>query len=285
MLYTDDAYTPYEAEVVEFIQEHHDIFTIRLKFTDHAIDNKFVFLPGQFNMIYLYGVGEVAISIVNDRNHQKGRFEHTIQVVGRITKGMAKLQAGDKVGIRGPFGTAWPMEQAKDKNVVIVTGGLGNAPLVAATEEVLKNRDQYGKLFVLHGIRSSDLLIYDAMYTRWSKSPDTTVMMATSNEDPVDDGKWTWGKGYVTNFIPQMSIDWANTVVMTVGPEPMMIGVAKAFIAAGVKPENVFVSIERSMKCAIGHCGHCQLGSQFVCKDGAVYPYPACEKLLEVKGL
>ncbi len=285
MLYTDDAYTPYEAEIVEFIKEHHDIFTIRLKFTDPELDSKYFFRPGQFNMIYLYGIGEVAISIVNDRNHQQGRFEHTIQVVGRITKGMMKLQTGDRVGIRGPFGTAWPMNEAKGKDVIIVTGGLGNAPLVAATEEVLKNRNQYGKLRVLHGIRSSDLLIYDDMYTRWNNSPETKVYMATSNSDPVDNGKWTWGKGYVTNFIPELGVDYTNSIVMTVGPEPMMIGVAKAFIAAGVKPENVYVSIERSMKCAIGHCGHCQLGSQFVCKDGAVYPYPACEHLLEVKGL
>ncbi len=285
MLYTNDPYTPYEAEIVEFIKEHHDIFTIRLKFTDTELAEKYSFRPGQFNMVYLYGVGEVAISIVNDRYYQTGRFEHTIQVVGRITKGMMKLKAGDKVGIRGPFGTAWPLEAAKGKDVIIVTGGLGNAPLVAATEEILKNRESYGKLRVLHGIRSSDLLIYEEMYQRWHNSPNTKVMMATSNQEPIDNGKWLWAKGFVTSFVPELDVDFSNCVVMTVGPEPMMLAVAKSFIAEGVSPEHVYVSLERSMKCAIGHCGHCQLGSQFICKDGAVYSYQACEKLLAIKGL
>jgi len=285
MLYTDDAYTPHEAEVVEFIKDHRDIFTLRLKFTSPELDAKYSFRPGQFNMIYLYGVGEVAISIVNDRNHQPGRFEHTIQVVGRITKGMMKLQTGDKVGVRGPFGTSWPLMEAMGKDVIIVTGGLGNAPLVAATEEVLRNRDRYGKLRVLHGIKSNDWLIYEDMYERWNNSPNTKVMMATSHEEPINNGKWQWKKGYVTAYLSELDVDFANSIVMTVGPEPMMLAVAKDFIKAGVKPDNVFVSLERSMKCAIGHCGHCQLGSQFICKDGAVYSYPACEKLLAVKGL
>jgi len=285
MLYTDDAYTPHEAEVVELIKDHHDIFTLRLKFTSPELDAKYSFRPGQFNMIYLYGVGEVAISIVNDRNYQPGRFEHTIQVVGRITKGMMKLQTGDKVGVRGPFGTSWPLMEAMGKDVIIVTGGLGNAPLVAATEEVLRNRDRYGKLRVLHGIKSNDWLIYEDMYERWNNSPNTKVMMATSHEEPINNGKWQWKKGYVTAYLSELDVDFANSIVMTVGPEPMMLAVAKDFIKAGVKPDNVFVSLERSMKCAIGHCGHCQLGSQFICKDGAVYSYPACEKLLAVKGL
>lgn len=285
MLYTADAYTPYEAEIVEFIKEHHDIFTIRLKFTDSELDQQYSFRPGQFNMIYLYGVGEVAISIVNDRNQQPNRFEHTIQVVGRVTKGMMKLKTGDKVGIRGPFGTAWPLEEAKGKDIVIVSGGLGNAPLVAATEEILHNRSQYGKLRVLHGIRSSNLLIFDSMYERWHNSFNTKVMMATSDGEPVNNGKWLWKNGFVTAFIDDLDIDLTNVMVMTVGPEPMMIAVAKAFIAKGLVPKNIYLSLERSMKCAIGHCGHCQLGSQFICKDGAVYSYQACAKFLSVKGL
>lgn len=285
MLYTDDAYVPYEAEVVEFIQEQHDIFTLRLKFTEPELQQRYSFRPGQFNMLYLFGVGEVAISIVNDPNHQAGRFEHTIQAVGRITKGMLQLRTGDRIGVRGPFGTSWPLTEAKGKDVIMVTGGLGNAPLVAATEEILQNRDQYGKLRVLHGLRSADRLIYAARYMRWHNAPHSRVFMATSHAAPLDNGNWIWGSGLVTSFMHDLDVDFANSVVMSVGPEPMMIGVANAFVAAGVRPECVYLSLERSMKCAIGHCGHCQLGAQFICKDGAIYPYLACAALLGVKGL
>lgn len=285
VLYTDDAYTPFEAEIVEFIQEKPDIFTLRLSITDKQIAEKYTFAPGQFNMVYLYGVGEVAISIVNDRNHQQGSFEHTIAAVGRITNGMNKFKTGDKIGIRGPFGSCWPLEKARGKNVIIVSGGLGNAPLVAATEEILLNRSLYNELYVLHGIRHPDLLIYTDLYERWNNSPKTKVMLATSEADPVVNYKWESVKGFVTNFIPKLKVDFKNTIVMTVGPEIMMKLVAKEFVTAGISPENIFLSLERSMKCAIGHCGHCQLGSQFVCKDGPIYSYTACENLLTVKGL
>lgn len=285
MSFAHNPYTPHEAVVVEFIQNQHDIFTMRLQFTDSVIASKYSFCPGQFNMVYLYGVGEVAISIVNDRNYITGAFEHIIQVVGRITTGMNKIKAGDKVGIRGPFGTHWPLEAIKNKNVIIVTGGLGNAPLIAATEEILRDRSNYDKLYVLHGIRSSDLLICEDMYTRWNASPDTRVMMATSHDEPIDNGKWLWKKGLVTDFIPLLEIDFNNTIVMTVGPEIMMKAVAKEFIKTGVNAENIFVSLERSMKCAIGHCGHCQLGPEFICKDGPVYSYSKCAHLLAVEGL
>lgn len=285
MLYTADAYLPQEAEIVEFIHEHHDIFTLRVKFSDAHLAANYAFRPGQFNMLYLYGVGEVAISIVNDRYHQVGYFEHTIQVVGRITKGMMKLRPGDRIGVRGPFGSTWPLTAAYGRDVIIVTGGLGNAPLVAAIEEILSDRSKYGKLRILHGLRSADLLIYQELYTRWHHAPQTKVAMATSDQAPLDNGKWPWASGLITSLIPQLDVDFANCLVMTVGPEAMMIAVAKAFMACEVAAEQIFVSLERNMKCAIGHCGHCQLAGQFICKDGPVYPYAACEKLLAVKGL
>lgn len=280
-----DAYLPYEAEVIERIQEHHDVFTLRLQLTDPKLTREYSFLPGQFNMIYLYGVGEVPMSIVNDRNYEKGRFEHTIQIVGRLTLGMAKLKAGDRVGIRGPFGTSWPISQAQGKNIIIVSGGLGNAPLVAVIEEILHKRNAYKKLYILHGMRSSDLLIYENHYERWNSAPDAQVMMATSHIDPVDNGKWKWKKGFVTNYIADLNVDFKNTVVMTVGPEVMMKTIAKEFEAVGVAAQNIYLSLERSMKCAIGHCGRCQLGTQFICKDGPVYPYSFCRNFLEVEGL
>ena len=288
MLTIKDSYIPLEAEIIEFILNKPDIFTLRLRFTDPEIANLYSFRPGQFNMIYLYGVGEVPISIVNDYDCHDAKlksFKHIIQAAGRLTHGMNKLKTGDKVGVRGPFGTSWPLEEIQGKNVIVVTGGLGNAALIAATDEIICNRNLYRKLYVLHGIRSSDALICENMYERWHNSPNTRVMMATSHTDPVNNGKWLWERGLVTTFISKLDVNFNNSVVMTVGPEPMMKAVAKEFIASGVNPENIFLSLERNMKCAIGHCGRCQLREQFICKDGPVYPYSVCAELLEVKGL
>lgn len=283
MIIEDDAYLPFEAEVIEFIQDTDEIFTLRLELTDPELRQTYRFKPGQYNMIYLYGVGEVAISIVNDREFNENRFEHTIQIVGRVTKGMAKLKAGDRVGIRGPFGTKWPIESAYGKDVVIMTGGLGNAPLVALTEKLLAERDRFGKIYVVQGLRHSDGLIYQEKYTRWNEIPNTEVILTRTEGGAF--GPWKWYKGFVTAAIDDLALDYQNTVVMSVGPEIMMINVAKAFINQGVPEDQVFVSLERSMKCAIGHCGHCQMGKEFVCKDGAVYAYPRVKKLLEIKGV
>ncbi|MCF6776479.1 FAD/NAD(P)-binding protein [Thiotrichales bacterium 19X7-9] len=283
MIIEDDVYLPFEAEVIEFIQDADEIFTLRLELTDPQLREKYRFQPGQYNMIYLYGVGEVAISIVNDREFNPNRFEHTIQVVGRVTKGMAKLKKGDRVGIRGPFGTQWPIKNAYGKDVVIMTGGLGNAPLVALTECLLQERERFGKLYVVQGLRHSDGLIYQDKYTRWNELANTEVIITRTEGESF--GPWKWYQGFVTEAIDDLDIDYANTIVMSVGPEIMMINVAKAFIKKGVPEAQIYVSLERSMKCAVGHCGHCQMGKEFVCKDGAVYAYPQVEKLLAIEGV
>ncbi|TNF65201.1 MAG: Ni/Fe hydrogenase subunit gamma [Gammaproteobacteria bacterium] len=283
MIIEDDVYLPFEAEIIEFIQDADEIFTLRLELTDPQLREKYRFQPGQYNMIYLYGVGEVAISIVNDREFSPNRFEHTIQVVGRVTKGMAKLKKGDRVGIRGPFGTQWPIKNAYGKDVVIMTGGLGNAPLVALTECLLQERERFGKLYVVQGLRHSDGLIYQDKYIRWNELANTEVIITRTEGESF--GPWKWYQGFVTEAIDDLDIDYANTIVMSVGPEIMMINVAKAFIKKGVPEAQIYISLERSMKCAVGHCGHCQMGKEFVCKDGAVYAYPQVEKLLAIEGV
>ncbi len=283
MIYPQDPYLPHEAEIVEFIEDAPDIFTIRLRLTDEILRKAYRFQPGQFNMIYLYGVGEVAISIVNDRKFDEEVFEHTIQVVGRVTKGMHQLKKGQTVGIRGPFGSSWPVEEARGKDVVIMTGGLGNAPLVAATETMLKNREAYGRIYVVQGVRHSRGLIYQDKYTRWNNVPDTKVIITATEGESF--GPWKWYQGFVTEAVKDLVLDYQNTYVMSVGPEIMMKNVARRFIDIGVPEHQIFVSLERSIKCAIGHCGHCQMGKEFICKDGAVYAYPQVEKLLDIKGV
>jgi NAD(P)H-flavin reductase len=280
--HTQDCYVPHEAKVVEFIQDAPGIFTLRLSFVDQDVRELYQFHPGQFNMIYLYGVGEVAISIVSDRNFEDHVFEHTIQVVGRVTAGLAKLKTGDTVGVRGPFGSTWPLKQLKHKNVVVMTGGLGNAPLVAAIESILKNRQDYGRMYIIQGMGNTEDLIYYERYARWNTQAETEVILTAVEGKPY--GPWKWYKGFVTEAVADLQLDMADTCVMSVGPEIMMKNTAKAFITRGIPAEQVFVSLERNMKCAIGHCGHCQMGKEFICKDGAVYSYPTVEKLLTIEG-
>ena len=146
-----DPYLPYEVEVVDKIEESSSIFTLNLRFTDTTLHKNYDFYPGQFNMIYLYGVGEVAISIVSDPQ-KKNTLAHTIRALGRVTKALQKLQPGDRLGIRGPFGTGWPLEQVKGKDVVVVTGGLGCAPSVSIINYILARRKEYGHLSILQGV-------------------------------------------------------------------------------------------------------------------------------------
>jgi NAD(P)H-flavin reductase len=138
-------------------------------------------------------------------------------------------------------------------------------------------------VYVVQGLRHADGLIYQDKYTRWNEQPNTEVIITATEGEPH--GPWKWYDGFVTATIEDLDIDHKNTYVMSVGPEIMMTNVAKAFIESGVPEEQIFISLERSMKCAIGHCGHCQMGKEFVCKDGAVYTYPAVKKLLSIKGV
>lgn len=278
-----DFYTPEEAEIVEFIEEFPSIITLRLRLTDIVSRRSYKFLPGQFNMVYIYGIGEIAISIVNDREFKPYQFEHTIQVVGRVTKALEYLKRGDRVGIRGAFGSFWPLNLAHGKDVVIISGGLGNAPLVAAIEEIMANRSMFGKVYIIQGVKDTSGLIYQDRYTRWHMIPNTEVLLTATLGEPF--GLWKWYKGFVTTVIDDLRIDVDNTIVMTVGPEIMMKNVARQFIQRNVSAKNIFVSLERSMKCAVGHCGHCQMGAEFICKDGAVYAYADVAKLLEVEGI
>lgn len=270
---------PHEAEIIERIQETPTVFTLRLKFTDSNKQKQFRFAPGQFNMLYLYGVGEVAISIVSDpdNNHV---FDHTIRLVGRITKALALLQPGDKIGIRGPFGRGWPLQAVQQKDIVIVTGGIGCAPTASVINYVIQRRDRYGALKIFQGVKHSSDLAFKSRYEAWKKIPNTEVIIAADCSDPA----WPWHTGMIIDFVNQLHFNPENTVAMMCGPEIMMAVTIKNLIQKAFKEENIFVSMERNMECAVGHCGHCQYGGQFVCKDGPIFSFDRIKALFEQKG-
>ncbi|KTD68666.1 MULTISPECIES: FAD/NAD(P)-binding protein [Legionella] len=274
-----DPYLPLEAIIVERTQESPTIFTLHLRFFDPAHHERFLFYPGQFNMLYLYGVGEVAISIVSDPEH-KDILIHTIRAIGRVTRALQKLQPGDRIGVRGPFGRGWPLEQAKNKDVVVLTGGLGCAPSVSIIQYILARREQYGHLSVLQGVKHSDDFIFRKQYALWQKSPNTVIHIAADQAGP----KWPWAIGFVTDMIEQIKLDVANTLVMMCGPEMMMNTAIKVFNKKGIAEQDMYLSMERNMECGLGQCGHCQYGGLFICKDGPIFAYSEIKELFNEPG-
>ncbi|MEW6728317.1 MAG: FAD/NAD(P)-binding protein [Pseudomonadota bacterium] len=269
-------YLPREAELVERIQETPTVFTLRLRLTDGA---PYAFAPGQFNMLYLYGVGEVPISIVGD-DAGEGLLTHTIRAVGRVTRGLAALGAGDRIGLRGPFGRGWPLTEAEGRDVVVVTGGLGCAPSVSIIHRILRRREHYGRLTIIQGVKHADDLIWRAQYEAWAKMPKVRVLLAADVATPG----WGGHVGLVTALFDRLEVDAGLAMAMLCGPEGMMKAAATGLIRQGLAEENIFLSMERNMQCAVGHCGHCQFGPRFVCRDGPVFAWPQVRELLGTRG-
>ena len=224
------------------------------------------FDPGQFTMLYHWGVGEIPISI-SGRPDQPDRLVQTIRAVGAVSSGLCDLAPGDRVGVRGPFGTSWPTTAAEGGDALFVAGGIGLAPLRPAIYRVLEHRDRYSDVVLLYGARSPDELLFTDELHEWGARFDMTVLIT------VDSGEadWTGSVGVVTNLIRRAPFDPEETFAMVCGPEVMMRFCAAELIREGVASSRVFVSMERNMKCAYGSCGHCQMGSYFVCHDGPVF--------------
>lgn len=270
---------PIPVEVIERITETPSIFTLHLRFTDPADAEAYQLQPGQYNMLYLYGVGEIPISIVSDPEHG-GVLEHTIRTVGRVTQGMERLQVGDQLGLRGPYGQGWPLEAAEGQDVVIVTGGLGCAPVVSMIRYILRRRERFGRLTILQGVKHTDDLIWRKQYEAWKRLPNTQVLLAADVGGP----NWPYSVGKVTVLFSQAGIDPQRSIVLLCGPEIMMKASIDRLLALKVPAEAIWLSIERNMQCGIGHCGHCQVGPYFVCQDGPVFHYPKLQSWLGVTG-
>lgn len=270
---------PQTAEVVARVEEAPAMFTLRLRLCDPSNRGAYRFAPGHFNMIYLYGVGEVPISISSDPI-QTDMLDHTIRAVGRVTNALATLQPGDRVGIRGPFGRGWPMREAEGRDLVILTGGLGCAPVVAAIGYAIKRRDRFRRLVIMQGVKHSADMIWRERYDAWARLPDTRVLLAA---DRAERG-WRGHVGFVTELIDQAEFDPEQSTVLLCGPEPMMLAGIGRLLERGVGDGDIWLSLERNMQCGVGHCGHCQLGPWFVCTDGPVFRYRDIRPLFGTKG-
>ncbi len=235
-------------------------------------------LPGQFNMVYAYGIGEAAISLSGDCDDTK-TIRHTIRKVGAVTAGLCSLGKGDSVGIRGPFGRPWPLDEARGADIVVVAGGIGLAPLRPAIYGLLAKRERYGRIAVLYGSRSPEELLFLDELKRWRGRFDLEVEATVDHTT----GGWFGQVGVVTALIDRAGFDPDNAVALICGPEIMMRFCARELEHRGMSPADIYVSMERNMACGVGHCGHCQFGPEFVCKDGPVFAYDRVEPIMTLR--
>ena len=255
-------------------RELRDVFTMELTPADPSSIESLPFLPGQFNMLYAFGVGEVPISISGDPD-SAASLAHTIRSVGAVTKAIGALKTGSTIGLRGPFGRGWPLEEAEGNDVVIVAGGLGLAPLRPVIYQLLADREKFGKIVLLYGARTPKDILYFKELQRWRSRFDVAVDV-TVDLAPKD---WRGHVGVVTRLISRASFDPLNTLGLVCGPEVMMRYTVLELENQGLLPEQIYLSLERNMKCAIGFCGHCQLGPSFICQDGPVLRYDRLEPI------
>ncbi len=234
--------------------------------------------PGQFAMLYAFGVGEIAIS-VSGADH--GLLTHTVRAVGAVSGAICSTRAGAVLGVRGPFGNSWPLAAAVGADVVVVAGGVGLAPLRSSVQRLERARADYGAVTLLYGGRTPEDLLYrrelDQLQRRGKVSLGVTVDVAAHG--------WQGHVGVVPKLIASASFDPGSTVALVCGPEVMMRFTAEALIERGIAPERIYVSMERNMQCGLGHCGHCQLGPTLICRDGPVYSYDVIAPLMEVREL
>jgi NAD(P)H-flavin reductase len=268
-----DPMVPQLYRVQRVRREIPDTFTLELE-PEEGVEIP-PFASGQFNMLYVFGVGEIPISISGDPARRQP-LVHTTRAVGTVSKAMRELKPDDVIGVRGPFGSHWPIERATGKDVVIVAGGIGLAPLRAAMYQVISQREKYGKVVLLYGARTPEDILYRREVEHWRAHFDLEVYVTVDNAT----GKWRGSVGVVTRLIPRAPFDPLNTVAMVCGPEVMMRFTAAELEKRGVAAENMYVSMERNMKCAVGLCGHCQYLPHFVCKDGPVFQYSQVQELL-----
>jgi NAD(P)H-flavin reductase len=264
---------PRPCRIRRVVAETHDTFTLELDAGGGT-----PFQPGQFNMLYVFGVGEVPISVSGDPA-RPATLVHTTREVGTVTGAMRRLRRGAALGVRGPYGAGWPLAAAAGKDLVLIAGGIGLAPLRPVLYDIAARRDAFGTVVLLYGTRSPEDVLYRRELDGWRAAGRMHVAVSVDRATRA----WPGDVGVVTTLIPRAPFDAARAVAFVCGPEIMMRFAAEALRKRGVDEAHIHLSMERNMKCAVGLCGHCQFGPSFVCKDGPVFPYARLKALLALR--
>jgi len=266
---------PVPRRVRRTVRNTHDTVTLEIEPGPEPA----VFAPGQFNMLYLFGLGEIPISISGDPA-EPDSLVHTVRAVGPVSGALRGLRRGAVVGVRGPFGSAWPIEAAAGHDVVVMAGGIGLAPLRPAIYHLLAHRDRYRRVVLIYGARTPGDLLYTRELERWRSRFDAQIEVTVDAAPP---GEWRGHVGVAGTLLPRAEFDASDTVAMVCGPEVMMRFAVADLRHRGLGPEQIYLSMERNMRCAVGFCGHCQFGPAFVCKDGPVFRYDRLAPFLGVR--
>ena len=262
-------YNPEIAVIEDVKNETYNTNTFFLKYSDNKLVDKFTWMPGQFMMLSVLGVGESAISISNV--NEKNLINTTIRNVGNVTNSIFSLKKGDYIGMRGPYGSGWPLKEIKGKDILIVAGGMGMAPLRGVINHIMSNRKDYGYLEIIYGARTPEDMIFKYDFEKWKKIKESSFHL-TADQIPGEN-PFECQTGLVTSCFPIMKIHHRNAIALLCGPEIMMRYAAKCLETIGFSDKQIYLSLERRMKCGIGKCGHCQIGLKYVCKDGPVFNF------------
>lgn len=271
-----DKYKPFETSIKWVKKETRDTYTYGLKILNKDIARRYTFRPGQFNMLYMPGVGEAPISISSSPDDSE--LTHTIRIAGDVTTKISRLKEGDVIGIRGPFGNGWPVEEIEDRELIIIAGGLGIAPLRSLIRYILK-RSLKNQVSILYGAKTPKDIIFRDEFSRLKER--IRVLLTVDRADPEE--YWEGPTGLVTSLFKYLTFKPLNTIAFICGPEIMMQTTVRELIIQGVPPEKIFISMERNMNCGLGVCGHCMFGPKFVCRDGPVFRYSDIEDLMGIK--
>jgi NAD(P)H-flavin reductase len=265
-------FLPRTARIMNVRQETADIKTLALRFTDQ--EEVFPFLPGQFVEVSLFGIGEVPLGIASSPTRPQ-MLEISVKRMGSVTSEIHRLTPGDTIGIRGPYGNGWPVDYLQGKNLLVIGGGIGLSPLRSLIDYIHDKREEFGNLHILYGARTQADLVYKPLLKKWGEQKDTEVICTVDIGTPG----WNGNVGVVTNLFHQMQVDTKNTVVVTCGPPIMIKFVTMSLEKLGFPDTEIITSMEKMMKCGIGKCGHCNLGSKYVCIDGPVFSHKELKML------
>ena len=267
-------YLPDMATVVEVIEETSNIKTFRMVLNDKQRMKEFSFEPGQVGQLSVFGAGESTF-VINSSPTRMDYLQFSVMRVGEVTNRLHQLRPGDQIGVRAPLGNAFPVKELEGKNIIFIGGGIGMAPLRTLFVYMLDNRKKYKDITLLYGARTPDDLSYRAELPEWTGRKDVNVVLTVDN--PAEG--WEHKVGLIPNVLLEMKPSPKNTVAVTCGPPIMIKFTLQALKKLGFEDENIITTLEKRMKCGVGICGRCNIGTKYVCIDGPVFTYAQLKEL------
>jgi len=272
----ENPYCPNLARITEIFRETDTIKTFKFKFLDKNLQSSFFFLPGQFIQVSVFGMGEIPLTLCSTP-FNNDFFQISVRRIGNVTNALFNLKEGDVIGVRGPYGNGYPINQMMYKNVVMVAGGIGFPPVRSLIEYILSRRNYFGNLWLLYGARDPTDIVFRKDLLKWKKEKDFNILITV---DRAPQG-WKGNVGVVTTLFDKVEIPNENTIGIVCGPPIMMKFVTQELQKLGLRDDQIYLSMERLMQCGIGKCGHCNIGKKYVCKDGPVFSYDELKQLNE----